>query len=66
MINTEGHLQHRLSTLIIIISIRFIGINVAYIIPNFYRTHFDVTLLLVKHCVISNGSLYGVSYFQLL
>ena len=43
-------------------SIQFIWLNAIYIIPNFVTPYCYSTVPLVKHCVITNGPIYGFSY----
>ena len=43
-------------------SIRFIWLNATYITPNFFAPILNKTVPLVKHRVITNGPIYGISY----
>ena len=45
------------------ICIRCIWLNGKYVMPNFIAPYFNVTIPLFQHFVITNGTLYGVSYF---
>ena len=56
-------IRHIFWTKIFNLSTIFIWLNATYIITIFVTPNYNETVPLVQHCVIKNGTVYGVSYF---